>query len=169
MVSGKTARLRISGRCSKRPVDKRRSQPGAKRRARTALEFLWRDRKRSKPGTNDKFTGGGMLLLLSVTRPGPILPATSVGFATLVHTRCAFIVSGAASNNSSRRSASQVEKLNKPDQQCQQVLSHRTLEPPTGMAGSCRIYLGRIPNYCQINGQRPPLSSFCNHLIIHQP
>jgi len=54
-----------------------------------------------------------MLPLLSVTRPGPILLSTSVGFATLVHTRCAFIVSGATSNNSSRRSASQLEKLNK--------------------------------------------------------
>ena len=40
-----------------------------------------------------------MLLLLSVTRPGPDTSSDLRGFATLVHTRCAFIVSGAASNN----------------------------------------------------------------------
>jgi len=94
----------------------------AKRRARRRLtydkgisglrwRFLWQDRKReANQHERNEITGGKMLPLLSVTRPGPILLSTSVGFATLVHTRCAFIVSGATSNNSSRRFASQLGK-----------------------------------------------------------
>ena len=54
--------------------------------------------ERSNGETRKRLPSRGILLLLSVTQPGHV-SMTSVGFATLVHTRCAFIVSGAASNN----------------------------------------------------------------------
>src|SRR5215213_1740599 len=54
--------------------------------------------ERSNGETRKRLPSRGMLLLLSVTQPSHV-SMTSVGFATLVHTRCAFIVSGAASNN----------------------------------------------------------------------
>lgn len=62
------------------------------------------------------------ILLLSVTQPGhsrdeSIIAlrlgyfVTSVGFATLVHTRCALIVSGATSNNREPRLCQLVKNL----------------------------------------------------------
>lgn len=77
--------------------------------------------RRKAPRTTAKpSTYGGMLLLLSVTQPGRLL--TPVGFATLVHTRCAFIVSGAASKNSHQRFDRYNAELNNLDQRCQALL-----------------------------------------------
>jgi hypothetical protein len=57
------------------------------------------DSRREAAGQKAPWITARMLLLLSVTQPGQMVIVDPCGFATLVHTRCAFIVSGAASNN----------------------------------------------------------------------
>ena len=87
---------------------------------------------------------------------------TSVGFAALVHTRCAFIVSGAASKNSHQRFDRCNWQLNNLDQPCQALLILWTInwQLPAITIPS------KIETYCQRNGQRPPLSRFCNNFIM---
>jgi hypothetical protein len=123
-------------------------------------------REEKQPDENaQRITGRGMLLLLSVTQPGQI-SIDLCSFATLVHTRCALIVSGAAQIAASPKLWTDLSKLSKHNSN----VSTRFIKPWSNSFQISDNYGRILPrevstkflNYCQLDRQGPPLSLFCN-------
>jgi len=88
---------------------------------------------------------------------------TSVGFAALVHTRCAFIVSGTCFKKPAGAfKPAAIGNLTIKRQPCQALLKTTNRK----WHKSAMDHRQKTRNYCYTNEQRPPLSLFCNNFII---
>ena len=100
----------------------------------TALSVVWAGifEKDSNRAVRNDGTYGGMLPAFGNPARSNAL-TTSVGFAALVHTRCALIGSGGASNNLTAPEKTLQLQLSKRYQQCQALLFFNLIVT----AGSC--------------------------------
>ena len=121
-----------------------------------------RDLERESTQTTAKVsTYGGMLLLLSVTQPGRDFGPPSAlrpSFTRGVPLSFQVLLQKTHMRGSTRCNW----QLNNLDQRCQALLiSGLSIWQVSAITTS-----SKIETYCQPNGQRPPLSRFCNNFIM---